>query len=324
MRLPSRRRFASELEKGVSMRVYRIVLRAAFIAFALTLPSGWSSATGLDPTYFSVGGHQAFIMYPNNLPTGAAAPWVWYAPTLAGSYPNDSTDWLFQHLLDSGVAVAGVDAGESYGSPAGRAIYSEFYNYATTTGKLAPKAVLLAQSRGGLMMYNWAAENAAKVAAIAGIYPVGDLRSYPGLTAAAPAYGMTPQQLQQHLSEHNPINRLQPLAVADIPIFHIHGDADTLVPLSANSQVIYDRYTALDGNMQLVVVPGKGHAEIPEFFQSPQLLGFMVANADYSQVPEPGMLPLLLMTLAVGLIVPAILAWWRKLAARSKHSLPQA
>jgi pimeloyl-ACP methyl ester carboxylesterase len=306
------------------MRGTRTVLCAVVIGLTLALSGGWTTAAGLDPTYFSVGGHQAFIMYPSGLPAGAAAPWVWYAPTLAGSYPNDSTDWLFQHLLDSGVAVAGVDAGESYGSPAGRAVYSEFYNYATTTGRLAPKAVLLAQSRGGLMMYNWAAENAAKVAAIAGIYPVGDLRSYPGLDKAAGAYGMTPQQLQSHLSEHNPIDRLQPLAAADVPIFHIHGDADATVPLSQNSQVIYDRYTALGGRMQLVVVPGKGHAEIPEFFQSQQLLDFMVANADYSQVPEPRTLLQLMAALAAGLLILVAYVWRRKTATRAKHPLPQA
>ena len=94
------------------------------------------------------------------------------------------------------------------------------------------------------MLYNWAAENAGKVGGIAGIYPVCDLRSYPGLTIASPAYSMTPEQLGDHLFEHNPIDRLQPLAQAGVPIFHIHGDSDATVPLAQNSQVVYDRYKA--------------------------------------------------------------------------------
>lgn len=260
-----------------------------------------AAATALNPTFFPVGGHQAFILFPESASEGPPTPWVWYAPTLAGSYPNASTDWLFQQLLDNGIAVAGMDVGESFGSPAGRTAFGEFYEYATSTAGLAPKALLLAQSRGGLMMYNWAAENADKVSGIAGIYPAGDLRSYPGLATAAPAYGMTEQGLTAQLSEHNPIDRLAPLAAADVPIFHIHGDSDALVPLAANSQVIYDRYTALGGEMQLAVVPGKGHEEIPQYFQSQQLLSFMLENVD--RVPEPSTLFLAATGGALGLLV---------------------
>ncbi|NLF08522.1 MAG: prolyl oligopeptidase family serine peptidase [Pirellulaceae bacterium] len=268
----------------------------------LLLPSPCPAATtALNPTFFSVGGHQAFILYPATYsPDDGSTPWVWYAPTLVGSYPNASTDWLFQQLLNNGIAVAGMDVGESYGNPAGRAAYSDFYDYATNTAKLSPKALLLAQSRGGLMLYNWAAENTDKVSGIAGIYPVGDLRSYPGLETAAPAYDMTAQQLFACLSEHNPIDRLAPLAQAGIPIFHIHGDSDATVPLDENSQVIYDRYTALGGDMQLVVVPGKGHEEITEFFQSQPLLSFMLENA--CSVPEPSAFMLAAMGGAFGLL----------------------
>ena len=75
--------------------------------------------------------------------------------------------------------------GESYGSPAGRKTFSEFHAHVVREHKLETKARLLAQSRGGLMLYNWAAENPEKVRCIAGIYPVCDLRSYPGLSKAA-------------------------------------------------------------------------------------------------------------------------------------------
>ena len=69
------------------------------------------------------------------------------------------------------------------------------------------------------MHYNWAAENPGRVACIAGIYPVCDLRSWPGLAQAAPAYGMTEQALSMHLAEHDPIDRLAPLAKAACPFF---------------------------------------------------------------------------------------------------------
>ena len=52
-----------------------------------------------------------------------------------------------------------------------------------------------------------------------------------------------------------------------------------MVPLDRNSQVLCDRYKALGGPVELVIVKGKGHAEIPEFFQSPALLKFLMDHA---------------------------------------------
>jgi len=228
--------------------------------------------------YFRFHNHQAFILKPTN--AKSVIPWVWYAPTFAGRLPNQANYWLFERLLDNGIAIAGIDVGESYGSPAGREIYRAFYSHLAKRFSLSPKPLLLAQSRGGLMLYNWAAENADKVSGIAGIYPVGDLRSYPGLEIAAPAYGMKRNELEKQLSRHNPIERLQPLARAKVPIFHIHGDNDSAVPLEKNSKVIYDRYTNMNGRMQLVVVSGKGHEEIPNYFQSQELLKFILENVE--------------------------------------------
>ena len=45
-------------------------------------------------------------------------PWVWYAPTLA-DMPGEAEEWMFQRFLDAGLAIAGVDVGESSGSPDG-------------------------------------------------------------------------------------------------------------------------------------------------------------------------------------------------------------
>ena len=57
--------------------------------------------------------------------------------------------------------------------------------------RAATKACLLVRSRGGLMLYNWAVEHPSSVACVAGIYPVCNLDTYPGLKNASAAYGMT-------------------------------------------------------------------------------------------------------------------------------------
>ena len=259
----------------------RIVLGASCLILAIRGAAA-DEQYGVQRTIIEIGKHKGFILQPAK--PAKERPWVWYAPTI-GSYPNQSNEWVLRKLLDSGFFVCGINVGESYGSPAGRKVYSDFHQHLVREYKLEPKARLLAQSRGGLMLYNWAAENPNKVRCIVGIYPVCDLRSYPGLPKAASAYGMTPAELEKQLSQHNPIDRLESLAKAGVPILHIHGNADTVVPLEKNSQVMLDRYSALGGKMKLIVIAGKGHAEIPEYFQEPRLVKFLMEGG-FSAVRE--------------------------------------
>jgi len=220
----------------------------------------------------------AFLILPEETGSGSPIPWVWYAPTLPG-LPGKHETWMFERFLDNGLAIAGVDVGESYGSPAGRAVYSALYRELVENRGLARKPCLLARSRGGLMLYNWAVENPEAVACIAGIYPVCNLSSYPGLERACGAYGMTAAQLAQRLTEHNPIDRLVPLARAEVPIFHIHGDRDTVVPLDRNSTIVKERYDKLGGAMTLEIIAGQGHNLWSGWFQNRDLVDFVITHA---------------------------------------------
>jgi pimeloyl-ACP methyl ester carboxylesterase len=90
---------------------------------------------------------------------------------------------------------------------------------------------------------------------------------------------MKPEELKTHLSAQNPIDRLAPLAKAGVPLFAIHGDIDTIVPLEANSGLVKDRYTALGGSMKLITPPGQGHNMWSGFFQNEELVQFVKAHA---------------------------------------------
>lgn len=186
---------------------------------------------------------------------------------------------MFAKLLEAGVAIAGIDVGESYGSPAGRELFSKFHAEMTEKRAYSRKPVMLGRSRGGLMNLSWAAENPDKVAAFAGIYPVCNLASYPGVAKAAPAYQMTPETLQNLLTTHNPTDRLAPLAKAGVPFFAIHGDSDKVVPLGENSALLKSRYEALGGSMRLIVPPGQGHNLWLGFFQCEELVTFVITHA---------------------------------------------
>lgn len=231
---------------------------------------------------FSFNGRPAFVIPqkkpPAKTPGKTSVPWVFYAPTLPG-LPDDGERWMFNQFQARGIAVAGIDVGESSGNPWGRALYSQFHDYLVTSRGFSPKACLMARSRGGLMLYNWAAENPGLVACIAGIYPVCSIVSSPGIPIAAAAYGMSQQEFVDTLEMHNPVDRFQGLAKANVPIFHIQGDDDPILPLAENSLELYHRYAALGGPMTLVVARGQGHTMWNGFFQCRALVNFVIAHA---------------------------------------------
>ena len=226
---------------------------------------------------FQLGGHDAFLIRPAS-PSKAPVPWVLYAPTLTG-LPSEAEIWMFERFLAAGIAIAGIDVGESYGNPAGVAIYDELYEHLVHDRGLLPRPVLLARSRGGLMTLTWAAAHPERIAAFAGIYPVCDLRSYPGLAKAAPAYGTTADGLATRLAQCNPIERLAGIVAVGVPFFAVHGDRDTLVPLAANSGALAERVRALGGTMDLHVLPGRGHDMDLGFFRDEALVAFVLQHA---------------------------------------------
>jgi pimeloyl-ACP methyl ester carboxylesterase len=227
-----------------------------------------------------VAGHKAFVIEPSpSSRVEGPMPWVWYAPTLGRRHPSRDEDWMFQRLHAAGIAVAGIDVGESYGSPQGRAVFQAFYQHLTAERAYDKKPVLLARSRGGLMLYNWAVEHPDWVGGIAGIYPVCNIASYPGVAKAAPAYDMTAEQLESELTDNNPIDRLEPLARAKVPIFHIQGDSDRVVPLEKNSELLAQRYQSLGGPVDIEVIKGQGHNMWRGWFESQELTDFLIRQA---------------------------------------------
>jgi hypothetical protein len=256
---------------------------SAALAFFLF---GLSASLAADPPkkalplpgeVFDLSGRPAFLIPAKADPHAVAKPWVWYAPTLP-NLPGPEEAWMFERFRAAGIAVAGVDAGESYGSPTGNKVFDTLHAEMTRRGYSA-KPVLLGRSRGGLQTLSWAAANPDKVGGFAGIYPVCDLASYPGVAKAAGAYEMKAEELERRVKEFTPVDRLAGLAKAKVPLFAIHGDVDKVVPLEANSGRVKERYAELGGVMTLLVPKGQGHNMWPGFFQCKELVEFVIDHA---------------------------------------------
>ncbi|PQO41964.1 alpha/beta hydrolase, partial [Blastopirellula marina] len=229
---------------------------------------------------FLIDEHPAFILWPSEENRRDPQPWVLYGPTLP-AYPDVHERWMHQQLVDAGIAVAGIDVGEAYGSPKSQAAFTALYQELTEKRGFAKKPCLLGRSRGGLWVSSWAIRNTDKVAGIAGIYPVYDLTTYPGLERAAPAYGLSVEELSNTLAEHNPISQADRLAEANIPVFIIHGDHDTVVPLKENSATLAAKYEAAGNgdSLELVIPQGQGHNFWAGFFHCQSLVEFAIDRA---------------------------------------------
>lgn len=273
---------------ALRLRTLRFVTLLPILISWQALAQVTSQEYGATRLEFSVRGGSGFVIKPNHSETANSRPWLWYAPTFVratpqtGKYPNQSLTWLFTRLLEHGVWIAGVDVGESWGNSQGRRAYTNFYKYVRKQFALSARPCLLGQSRGGMMLFNWAPEHPKDVGCMAGIYPVTNLAGWPDLGGEKiqQAYGMSETELRKHLAKINPIDRLAPLARAHVPVFLIHGDADTVVPLTQNTLEFSRRYNALGGKVDVEVVHGKGHEEVPEFFHSQPLLEFLLQFLD--------------------------------------------
>ncbi len=255
----------------------------AWLEGQLGLPSAgaltWPPLVLPGTENFTVAGRPAFAFLPPEGKRSSPQPWILYGPTLRG-HPDEAERWMHERFLAAGIAVAGVDVGEAYGSPRSHAAFDALHQELTRRG-FAERACLLGRSRGGLLVTSWGLARPERVSGVAGIYPVYDFRTYPGVTNAAPAYGLTPAELMARSEEFNPIARVGILARAKVPVFLIHGDSDTVVPLEQNSGEFARRYreAGVESLLKLVVLPGQGHNMDEGFFRSRQLVDFVVDRA---------------------------------------------
>jgi len=204
---------------------------------------------------------KAYIVSPKQAAPGR--PWIWRA-RFWGHRPEVDTA-----LLEHGFHLVYVDAPELIGSPKAVAVWDSFYAYLTTIHHLNPKPALEGMSRGGLYIFNWASANPDKVACIYADAPVCDFKSWPGGKGRGKG-SKKDWELVMRMYEFkdeaealawtgNPLDSLAPLAKAKVPLLHVVGDADDVVPVEENTAIVEERYKKLGGSIQVIHKPGIGH-----------------------------------------------------------------
>ena len=236
----------------------------------------------LNGKSFLLNDRHTFVMQPKQQPD-ENKPWIFYGPTLPRT-PDKAETSMHERFLAAGVAVAGIDVGEGYGSPHALRHFDALHKHMVSNGYSA-KPALLGRRRGGLWVSSWAIANPDKVAGIGGIYPVYDLSTYPGFDRAASVYRLSAKELERRQSEFNPIKSAAVLAKAKIPVFIIHGNDDNVVPIKENSatlETIYEEQGASQ-HFDLIRIDDQGHNYWRGFFECQPLVDFLIRNAKGDQ-----------------------------------------
>ncbi|MBN1543493.1 DUF2891 family protein [candidate division KSB1 bacterium] len=197
-------------------------------------------------------GRAAIIVAPDTAAIGL--PWIWRARFFDHEPQTDLA------LIRRGFHLATIDVSGLYGSPQAVEIWNDFYDYLTERFGFCRKPALEGLSRGGLIIYNWATKNPDKVSCLYGDAPVCDLKSWPGpdRIEMMQAYGFK-DRADFFSYSGNPVDNLQPLVDADVPILHVVGESDIVVPVAQNSDIVEQRYRQLGGRIKVIRKPGVGH-----------------------------------------------------------------
>ncbi len=247
-----------------SMSVLRsvlILLCLPPLSQAIDFPGEKSDWHGFTRHDFLVNGKSVVVVSPDE--PAAGLPWVWHGEFFGHKPKPDIA------LLEKGYHIVYMKIQGLLGAPVAVKYWDRLYSELRNQYGFAPKVALVGLSRGGLYCMNWAIANPAKVSCIYNDAAVCDFKSWPGGRGNGKGSASEWQRVlkvyefetEKQALEYsgNPVDNLKPLAEAKVPLLHVYGDADQVVPWDENTGVVAKRYKALGGSIQLIGKPGVGH-----------------------------------------------------------------
>lgn len=210
---------------------------------------------------FTLGENAVKIVHPKTPVEGKR--WVWKAEFFSAFPAFD------QEMLERGWYVAFISVGNTFGCPSAMKTFDVFYQELTNRYGFHKRPILEGLSRGGLYVYNWAANHTDKVGMVYADNAVCDFKSWPagkGKSKGSPkdwaalmnCYGFSSEEEALAWTK-NPIDNLAPLVKAGVPLVHSFGDADDVVPWEENTKLVAERAEQLGGKVTLFRKPGMNH-----------------------------------------------------------------
>lgn len=198
-------------------------------------------------------------------------PWLWRSLFWEAIKSFSNADL---QLVGEGYYVV-LAHGDVSGHPRGNANIDAAYDLLTTEYDFAKTCSMASMSRGTLSLFRWASENPEKVNSIYvdnGVlnvlsWPAG--KNVPGNNSTSNGDPGSWEDFKRKFgyetddealkTKESPIDLLEPLAEAGVPILTVCGNKDHAVPYEENDAILEQRYNALGGDIT-VIVENKGHS----------------------------------------------------------------
>lgn len=245
----------------LQLTIDSLVMRETSVSMPAATLWKHSKWMGFNRTDFVLQRRNCLVVEPAI--AAAGKPWIWRTEFFGHEPQGDST------LLTKGFHVVYMDLQDMYGAPIALDLMDKFYDYLVQEKGLNDKTVLEGFSRGGLFAFNWAARHPDRVSCMYVDAPVCDFKSWPGGKGKSVGsvndweklkkiYGFA-SDVEAMEYKGNPVDNLEPLAKAKIPILCVCGETDDVVPMAENISIVEERYKKLGGQIQLIVKPNNGH-----------------------------------------------------------------
>ena len=221
---------------------------------------------------FSTGESTISVVCPAKSAPGK--PWLWRS--IFWGHGEEVARFVAadQQLLDQGYHVV-VAPGDVSGHPCGNTYIDAAYDRLTQQYGFSKKLSMGSISRETLALFRWASSNPDKVESIYVDNGVCSINSWPGgqrvpgndsvgegetesWELCKRTYGFT-SDAEALAAQVSPIDLLEPLAKAGIPILMGCGTLDFTVPFEENGAVMKERYEKLGGRIELICEEKEHH-----------------------------------------------------------------
>jgi lysophospholipase L1-like esterase len=271
----------------IANRLYQLIKQQRDTKFnisaSLPIAEKTTSFYGYTCTDFTFNARNCKVVKPKWVAQGH--PWVWRA-RFWGHEPQADIA-----LLEHGFHVVYCDVAELYGNKESIKLWDSFYELMHKAG-LAKKAAMEGMSRGGVYVYNWAAQNPKKVACVYADNPVLDLKSWPGGKGKGPGskgdwvkvqtdFNLRTPEDEVAFAE-SPINKVKQIVKGHYPMLHLLADADEVVPPEENTVPFEKLVKDLGGDITVYHKPGFKHH--PHSLPNPSVIvDFILKNTGIAQ-----------------------------------------
>lgn len=239
---------------------------------ASSFPGEKSDFNGFDRYQVKTPKGMISVVCPKNAAPGK--PWMWRSMFWGGTSGavGRVTKGDLQ-LIEDGYHVV-IAPGDVSGHPKGNDVIDAAYDTLTKDYGFSKTLSMASMSRETLALFRWASANPEKVESLYVDNGVCNVNSWPGgkrvpgsgsKGSGAPkswellkkTYGFESDE-EALAAKVSPIDLLEPLAKAGVPILMVCGTKDVTVPYEENGAIMKERYEELGGSIQ-IIFEDKGH-----------------------------------------------------------------